>query len=38
MIIFVRNYDMEFLADDFDRRRGHYWENTCKIAKITAID
>ena len=28
---------MEFVADDFDRTHGHYWENTT-IAKITAID
>ena len=38
MIIFVWNYNMEFFADDFDRRREHYWENRCTIAKITATN
>ena len=34
---FRLNFNMEFVADDFDRTHGHYWENTT-IAKITAID
>ena len=37
MIIFIWNFNMEFVADDFDRTHGHDWENTT-IAKITAID